>query len=44
MIDDYELDLEELQAPKPLTAEEQQELQDLYAEIAAQLAEINGNN
>ncbi len=42
MMEDYELDPEELEEPKPLSAERKAEIEELYAEIAADLAEING--
>ncbi len=41
-MEDYELDPEELEASKPLSAEQKAEIEELYAEMAADLAEING--
>lgn len=38
----YDLDLEELSLPKPYTAEQRAEINELYAQMAADLAEING--
>lgn len=39
---EYEFDTEELAPPKPLSAERRAEIDELYAEIAADLEEING--
>ena len=41
--DEYELDAAELEAPKPYTEEQQSYLDELYNDIAADLAEINGD-
>lgn len=41
-MNDYELDPEELEEPKPLSAERKAEIQNFYDEMAATLAEING--
>ncbi len=38
---DYDLDLEELEQPKPLSAERRAELDELINEIAVGFAEIN---
>lgn len=42
MLEDYELDKSELAPPKPLSVERRAEINELYAEIAADLEEING--
>ncbi len=45
MLDDeyeYELDVSELEPPKPYTAERRAEIEELYAQMAMDLAEING--
>ncbi len=40
--DEYELDESELEPPKPLSAERREEIEALYAQMAMDLAEING--
>lgn len=40
--DEYELDESELEPPKPLSTERRAEIEELYAQMAACLAEING--
>lgn len=43
MIDDeYEFDESELEPPKPLSAERRAEIEELYAQMAANLEFING--
>lgn len=40
--DEYELDESELAPPKPLSPERRAEIEQSYAQMAADLAEING--
>ena len=41
MLEDYELDKSELEPPKPLSAERRAEIDEIMAEVAADLEEIN---
>lgn len=41
-MEEFELDHEELKVPRPLTADRKAEIDELYAQMAANLAEING--
>ncbi len=40
--EEYELDEEELRAPKPLSAERRAEIDEMMSEIASSIKEING--
>lgn len=40
--DEYELDESELEPPKPLSAERRAEIEELYAQMAADIEVING--